>query len=158
MNKKSISTHLISFILGVFVTYTFIDIFSGDSLRPTPIERASTVDDVSKEDLFFNSVQGLLARQMENMPSFAQDIEISSEDQQDIYLVKIKALDLDRDSIDITINDGVMSISGRIEKKTDTTHAVSSFARTVELPSSLDTTNPILENESDEIIIKFKRK
>lgn len=154
MNRKNIKTHLISFLVGVFVTYIYFDMQRPHDLRPRAIERDDQVLSLGdKSNMLSNSFENLVKK-----AAFGEhQLNVETLEENGFYIVKIKAEHIDRDSLDIKIDGEGLSISGKIEMKTENSYSSSTFARSFSLPPQYDTSKPMIENTNDEIIIRFKR-
>lgn len=158
MKQKNIITHLFAFITGALVTYIYIDMKNPGNLAPNPIEREKVISQEDRKDLFLNSIQGMLKQQMDKMELSQDDLEVFSHELEDLFVVRLKASNINRDSINISIVGGRVFLSGRIEKKSENSFVVSSFEREVRIPKEFDTEKPQIINDDDNITIKFKRK
>ncbi|MEZ4815082.1 MAG: Hsp20/alpha crystallin family protein [Bdellovibrionota bacterium] len=82
------------------------------------------------------------------------------EDDQFVYY-ELKVMGLDQEKVRVSVSDGQLSISGKVEKKTEADGSAnyfsSSFHRSFPVPAGVDSTKVQMEQEKDKIIIKFPK-
>jgi len=83
------------------------------------------------------------------------------EDDQNVYL-EIDSKDIDQDSLNINIKNGIIQISGQIEKITKTKYGSSSFSSSFneskQVPAGTDEAKVEITNSNNKIILKFPKK
>lgn len=89
-------------------------------------------------------------------------VEISQGEDDQYKYVKIFGEGVDKDSLDIQIKDGMISISGRVEKKTGdgqgfSSTSISSFSQRFNTPSGVIEDDVDFDSKDDSVILKFKK-
>ncbi len=151
MNRNKAFTYLFVVICLILLILNITDIVGDERRVPVAKERK---DIVSTEGLLSTSLANIASDQMEKLPDLLVDESYSATH----YIVEIKSRNLDRDSIAISINDGVILINGKLVAKTNNSSFTSSFSRSFLIRDGFDSTNPQLETTDEGVILKFRRK
>jgi len=94
--------------------------------------------------------------------SMDNGIKISQGEDGQYKFVKISGEGVDKDSLDVQIKDGMVSISGRVEKKegdgkTFQSTSISSFSQSFNAPNGVNQDDVKMVSENDAIVLKFKK-
>lgn len=174
--KKQVTTHLVAFCLGAIIAYAINDYVhlskvarTGDGLnnarKMQPKQR--TFDNPADQfDRMFKSMNHAMDQAMRNQGQQIQDafsggVSVEESEDNDFYRVTIKGEGIDKESLGLDINSGVLRITGQINKETKSNLGVtrysSSFSRSFSIPTNVNQGNPEVESQGDEIIISFKK-
>ena len=93
-------------------------------------------------------------------------IQVEEHEDSDFKYVEVLAEGIDKDSLNINISDGMISITGEIRKSNDDqtghghfkSHFISSFNRSFNIPYGVDPEKVKIDTEDDKIVIKFPKK
>ncbi len=94
--------------------------------------------------------------------SLGGGVEVSQGEDDQYKYVKISGEGVDKDSLDIQIKNGMVSISGRIEKKVGDGHgyestSISSFSQSFNTPRGVIEDDVKFDTEEDGLVLKFKK-
>ncbi|MEC7276571.1 MAG: Hsp20/alpha crystallin family protein [Bdellovibrionota bacterium] len=92
-------------------------------------------------------------------------LKVEEYEDDEFKYVEVIADGIDKNSININISDGMISISGEIRRTDDNqstnsrsmSHFVSSFSRSFNIPRDVNEENVKIETEENKIVIKFPR-
>lgn len=96
----------------------------------------------------------------------SEGIKVEEHEDDDFKYVEVLAEGIDKNSININIADGMISISGEIRKTDDNQSAssrsmssyVSSFSRSFNIPHGVSEENVKIDTEDNKIVIKFPKE
>lgn len=87
--------------------------------------------------------------------------EITKREDNDFVYYDVKVSGLDQDKVKVSVSNGLISISGKTEKKSDagntSNYYSSTFNRSFPLPPNVEETKVQMEQEKDKVIIKFPK-
>lgn len=126
-------------------------------------------------DSILRSHQKIEERMREEMKSFFQrplgmnslfidsGIKISHKEDDQYKIIEIEVDGLDKESLKIDIAEGMITLSGRVEKEYSNqsnykSYSSSSFSRSFNVPAGVDERSAKIETENDKIIVKFMTK
>ena len=101
-----------------------------------------------------------------SLSNVSDGIQVEEHEDSDFKYVEVLAEGVDKDSLNINIADGMISISGEIRKSNDDqtgdryykSHFISSFNRRFNIPYGVDPEKVKIDTEDDRIVIKFPKK
>ena len=93
------------------------------------------------------------------------NVEISTKNDDKFEYIEVVGDDLDPKALNVEIKDGMVSISGTIEKRVDndrngvksTSSYVSSFQRSFNIPTGVDENKVSFEPKKNKLVIKFQK-
>ncbi len=123
------------------------------------------------DDVFGGSMLGesLFENSLLNMDSFgglsSGGLKIEEREDDNFKYVEVIADEIDKDSIDIGINDGMISISGEIMRRDENqdqssrsmSSYISKFSRILKVPYGVSEENMKIDTEDNKIVIKFPK-
>ncbi len=138
----------------------------------TKSERTSTVDDFDpfRDDPLFvggaNPFESMRKLQSKMFSRFGTpDVtaaEVKTREDKDFVYYDIPIKDLNREKLKVKVEDGQISISGQVEKKSEeegsASYYTSSFHRTFPAPAQVDSERFQLEQMNDTLTLKFPKK
>jgi len=87
--------------------------------------------------------------------------EISKREDDDFVYYDVKVDGLDQEKVNVSVTNGLLSISGKIEKKAQSGNSEnileSSFQRSIPLPSNVDSEKVQMEQGKDKVTVKFPK-
>ncbi len=89
-------------------------------------------------------------------------IEVASDEDSQYKYLKISGEGVDKDTLDIQIKNGMISISGKVEKRSgdgqgSSSTYISQFSQSFNVPNGVDEKDVEMETENDTLILKFKK-
>ncbi|MBC99243.1 MAG: hypothetical protein CME63_15985 [Halobacteriovoraceae bacterium] len=116
-------------------------------------------DDFFKSSLFSDSGIGAGFEKSALRPG----IQVTHGEDDEYKFIKISGEGVDKETLDIKVKEGMVSISGQVKKisgdgKGSQSTYISRFSQSFNIPSGVSEQDLEVENEDDSLILKFKKK
>lgn len=169
----SLSAVITSFFVGALVTYVMMDFNKGQfnqvndssTLRSAQPQKSRAYQRLRKRSQqarsnssssAFSSVSMGLGR------GFSKDFSIEHREDDKFKYIDIIADGIDNQNLNVSIDDGMISLSGTIKKEVErngsTFKRVSSFSRSFNVPEGVDEDKAEFETSDEKFTIKFPKR
>lgn len=142
---------------------SFEDFFSNDPFTEMEEMRKQMMKGFMDQN---NSIFDSFGSSFGNFQGVQQDVQVETKEDDKFLVYEVSGEGLDTKSINIDVVDGMVTLSGRIDKSSTTdkdgsssSYTMSSrFQRSFSVPSEVDSENVEMEHANGKILIKFPKK